>query len=209
MVAVGYAGVSSSFVLRKLNLATGYVALAFLAATLLVGPHNLWRGRPNPLSQDVRRDLGIWTAMLAIAHTVVGLQVHMQGRWLEYFLWPTGRPHSLPIRTDGFGFANYTGLASTLVLVMLLAISNDVALRTLGSARWKALQRWSYGAAAFMVAHSVAFQVMEKRALWVVAGFAVVVLATAAGQLMGFRKARAGAGSGHRAPPPPPASLPG
>lgn len=189
MVGVVYAGVPA-FPLRKWNLATGYAALVLLAATLLLGPLNLWRGKPNPVSQDLRRDMGVWTALLALAHTVVGLQVHMQGRWLEYFFWPPAQRHDIPIRTDGFGFANYTGLASTLILLLLLAISNDFALRTLGTGRWKAIQRWNYAGALLMAVHAAAFQVMEKRVLYVVGFFVLVVMVTLAGQLAGFVRSR-------------------
>jgi sulfoxide reductase heme-binding subunit YedZ len=40
-------------------MATAYVSLALLAATLVTGPINLLRRRPNPVSTDLRRDLGI------------------------------------------------------------------------------------------------------------------------------------------------------
>jgi sulfoxide reductase heme-binding subunit YedZ len=189
-VGVVYAGVPTGFALRKWNLATGYVGLALLAVTLLVGPWNTLRGKPNPVSQDLRRDLGIWTAILALAHTWVGLQVHMQGQWRLYFTWPAAQSHPFPLRTDGFGLANWTGLGSTLVFVLLLALSNDLALRTLGTARWKALQRWNYAGALLLVVHAVIYQVMEKRALYVVAAFTLVVLVTAAAQAAGFRKRR-------------------
>lgn len=189
MVAIVYAGVPA-FPLRRWNLATAYASLALLALALLIGPWNVVMGRPNPVSQDLRRDLGIWAAILALAHTVFGLQVHMRGQWWLYFIWPADQPHRLPIRTDGFGFANYTGLASTLILILLLTLSNDVALRRLGTKRWKALQRWNYAGALLMAAHAVAFQVMEKRALYVVGVFALTSLGVLAGQVTGFLRTR-------------------
>jgi sulfoxide reductase heme-binding subunit YedZ len=81
------------------------------------------------------------------------------------------------VRHDLFGFANWTGLAAALVLVLLLAISNDASLRTLGTKRWKSWQRWTYWAAALTVAHALAYQI-ESRHLgrWIAAVVFVTVI---------------------------------
>lgn len=181
-----YAGVPTDFILRRWNLATAYVGLGLMALSLLIGPWNLLRGRANPVSQDVRRDVGIWAALLGVAHTLIGLQIHMIGQSrLVYFFFPAGEAHRLPIRSDGFGFANYTGLGSTLILLLLLALSNDVALRRLGTGRWKSLQRWNYAGFALMTLHAIAYQVMEKRVVPVIVVFAGVIVVVLATQLAG------------------------
>jgi sulfoxide reductase heme-binding subunit YedZ len=190
LLGLVYAGVPSDNALRRWGLATAYVALGWLALSLLAGPWNVLRGRPNPVSQDLRRDIGIWAAILGVAHTIVGLQVHMGGDWPRYFLWPRDVGHFLPVRTDAFGFANYTGLASTLILIGLLALSNDVALRRLGVTRWKSLQRWNYAGFALMAAHGVAYQVMGKRVWPVALAFSVVLLTVLAVQAAGWRAAK-------------------
>ena len=46
---------------------------------------------------------------------------------------------------------------------MLLAISNDAALRAMGTRRWKRWQRWAYAAAALTIVHGVLFQEVEAR----------------------------------------------
>src|SRR5919199_1483700 len=66
--------------LQRLSIATGYVALALLALTLAVGPVRALTRRRLPLSIDLRRDVGICTAILGLAHVVLGLQVHFGGR---------------------------------------------------------------------------------------------------------------------------------
>jgi methionine sulfoxide reductase heme-binding subunit len=51
---------------------------------------------------------------------------------------------------------------------MLLAISNDLSLRTLKTRRWKSLQRWAYVAFVLTAAHGIAYQSIEKRRVpWV------------------------------------------
>jgi sulfoxide reductase heme-binding subunit YedZ len=155
-------------VLSKLSFATAYPALGLLAITLLIGPWNVLRRRPNPTSGDLRRDIGIWAAILGIVHAAVGQFVHLRGRpWLYYVYGPTEHHHG--IRHDLFGIANYTGLLGTLLVAMLFATSNDLALRALGTRKWKQLQRWNYAAFALVAIHSFAFQGVEKqKEQWVI-----------------------------------------
>ena len=49
----------------KASFATAYPALILLLITLAIGPlHVLWRRR-NPISMDLRRDVGIWAGSWA------------------------------------------------------------------------------------------------------------------------------------------------
>jgi sulfoxide reductase heme-binding subunit YedZ len=151
-------------VITRLSFATAYPALALLAATLLIGPWNLLRKRPNPTSNDLRRDLGIWAGIAGVAHAAIGQCVHLRGRpWLYYVYGPQEHHHSFPIRHDLFGVANYTGLFSVLVLAALLAMSNDWSLRALGTPRWKRLQRWNYAVFALAAVHAIGYLAIEKQ----------------------------------------------
>lgn len=85
-----YLAVQPAGMMFGLSVATAYAGLLLRAITLLLGPWNVLRGRPNPVSTDVRRDVGIWAGILSLAHVVFGLQVHMRGR--EAPLIATGRP---------------------------------------------------------------------------------------------------------------------
>lgn len=174
--------------LFRASMASAYASLGLLGATLILGPVNILRARPNPVSTYLRRDVGIWAALLALGHVVFGLQVHMSGRFWLYFVYPADEAHVLPVRHDLFGLANYTGLAATLVLVLLLILSNNASLRALGRRRWKGLQRWNYGAFALIGVHGIAYQVLERREfLFVEIGFAVM-LAVVTLQVAGLRR---------------------
>jgi sulfoxide reductase heme-binding subunit YedZ len=164
-------------------MATAYAGLIFLAVSLWIGPWNVLRGRPNPVNFDLRRDVGIWTGILAILHTIVGLTVHLRGRMWMYFLKSL---HPLKLQDTQFGFANFGGLGAALLFLMLLAISNDVSLRTLKTRRWKSLQRWTYAAFLLTAAHGVAYQMIEKRYITWVLVFVGVIIATAVAQILGF-----------------------
>jgi sulfoxide reductase heme-binding subunit YedZ len=182
--------------IHDVSLASAYVALILLGLSLAIGPWNVLRRRANPVSSDLRRDVGIWAGVLGLFHLVIGLDVHLRGRPWLYFVYPADQPHDVPVRHDLFGFANFTGLVAGLVLLLLLVLSNDLSLARLGTRRWKALQRFNYYAAALVVAHSIAYQFIEKRihlpALLVT--FAVVVLVVAGLQLRGMGRVREGGG---------------
>src|SRR6185295_5484217 len=125
--AVIFASLDSSDPTFGASIATAYVALVLLAITLAFSPIAALRGRRYQVSTDLRRDMGIWAALVAVAHVVVGLQVHLRGKMWEYFVHPI-KGVMLP-RFDPFGAANYSGLAAALLLVVLLATSNDASLR--------------------------------------------------------------------------------
>jgi sulfoxide reductase heme-binding subunit YedZ len=118
--------------ISRASFATAYPALVLLAITLWIGPWNLLRARRTPVSTDLRRDIGIWAAIVGLTHAIVGQCVHLRGRpWLYYVYDNSG--HLLPFRHDLFGWANYTGLFGSLILLALVATSNDLALRALGT----------------------------------------------------------------------------
>src|SRR5689334_7825961 len=125
----------SSQVLFRLSMATGYTSIVLIGWALLIGPWRVLRGRSAPVSTDLRRDVGIWGGLFGLAHVATGLFVHLRDP-LKYFFYRDAK-HALPVRYDLFGFANWSGLAATLLLVLLLVISNDLSLRALGSRRWK------------------------------------------------------------------------
>ena len=183
-VAAFYRTRSSQDVISNASFATAYPALALLAVTLLPGPWNLLRKRTNPISQDLRRDIGIWAAILGIVHSAVGQCVHLRGRpWLYYVYGPTEHHHG--VRHDLFGLANYTGASSTLVLILLFATSNDWSLRKLHTQRWKQLQRWNYAVFGLAAVHAFAYQGVEKQRLDFVVTVAVCVAIALAFQLTG------------------------
>lgn len=180
----------------RLSMAMAYVALAFLGATLVVGPARVLRGKHSPANSYLRRDLGIWAGILSLAHVALGLTVHFPGRMWKYFF--DQRPALTPpyhLRSDAFGLANHTGLVSALLLLLLLVLSNDRSLRALGTPRWKRLQRWSYVAFGLMAVHGGLYQLLESRSLSWVGVFGAGVAGVAVVQLIGFaaKKRRRGA----------------
>jgi sulfoxide reductase heme-binding subunit YedZ len=128
-------------------------------------------------------------------HAAIGQFVHLRGRpWLYYIYGPTDRHHWFPIRHDVFGISNSTGLLAVLIIVLLLATSNDFSLRALKRARWKSLQRWSYVAFVLVGIHTLGYQVGIEKQDWRFVSLGVVAIAVATTfQLLGVNKVRSAA----------------
>lgn len=170
----------------RASFATAYPAIALLAATLCLGPWNLLRSKRTPISQDLRRDVGMWAGILGLLHAVIGQSVHLRGRPWLYYLYEHRAAHLLPLRHDLFGFSNFTGLVAALILLPLLATSNDRSLRALGTPQWKQLQRWNYLCFALAAAHTILYQVSEKHWSAFIFASSVSILLTSVLQVTGL-----------------------
>jgi sulfoxide reductase heme-binding subunit YedZ len=176
--------IQDRFTKARLTTATGYVATGLLALTLVIGPANLLLRRRNPVSSYLRRDVGAWTAIFSVVHVILGLQVHGGGQlsgFLGYFLAPDGSP-----LLNSFGLGNWTGLAATVIVVGLLAISSDLALRTLKAGRWKWLQRLNYALFALVIAHAFFYGALLRVTSPFTLLLGLSVIAVFVGQAVGF-----------------------
>lgn len=178
-------------VVTRASFATAYPALLLLALTLLTGPLNVLLRRRNPVSSDLRRDIGIWAGIFSVAHSVIGQCVHLRGRPWLYYIYDRRQSHWLPVRHDLFGFANYTGLAGTLIVLALVASSNDYSLRRLGTPGWKKLQRWNYAVFGLVAAHAIGYLLIEKQKLPFDLTIAISIALTITAQAAGYSLRRA------------------
>ena len=167
-------------VITRLSFATAWPALALLAATLIIGPWRTLQGKAPILSQDLRRDIGIWGGSLGVLHAVIGNCEHLRGRPWLYYVYENMDEHLVPLRHDIFGLSNFTGLFAALILLLLLATSNDASLRKYGGAGWKSLQRWNYACFGLTVCHTFGYLIgiesLEAAAI-ITASLCVVITA--------------------------------
>jgi sulfoxide reductase heme-binding subunit YedZ len=176
--------IQDRFTKARLTTATGYVATVLLTLTLVIGPANLLLRRRNPVSSYLRRDAGAWTAIFSVVHVILGLQVHGSGElsgFLGYFLARDGGP-----LLNSFGLGNWTGLVATVIVVGLLAISSDLALRKLKARRWKWLQRLNYALFALVIAHAFFYGALLRVTSPLTLLLGLSVLAVFVGQAVGF-----------------------
>lgn len=161
---------------RALGRGLGYAGLGLLVLTLAIGPWSALRGRPLRTSSMLRRDLGIWVGIAGCLHAVLAWQSPV-----TQAAQPTGWG-LLAALVELFLLAGdrKVGLVVAVILVGLLALSNNRALRALGPRRWKAWQRLAYLLTALTALHILAHQVIEARG----AGSSVAVLALLAAMLL-------------------------
>jgi sulfoxide reductase heme-binding subunit YedZ len=182
VVLIRLAPAHRGFSIQRLASPTGDVALVLLAVTLLIGPANLLLRRRNPVNSYLRRDVGTWTAIWSVVHVVVGFQGHGGGvfGFVAYFV-ADGRP-----LTNSFGMGNWTGLAATVIVVLLLVLSTDRHLRELKSHRWKDLQRLNYILFGLVVLHAVYYGALRRMTSPFTRLLIVTVIAVLVGQAVGI-----------------------
>lgn len=170
------------FAIGRLASPTGDVALVLLALTLLIGPVNLMLRRRIPTNSYLRRDVGTWTAIWSVVHVIVGFQGHTAGAFgfVDYFI-ADGRP-----LTNDFGMGNWTGLAATVIVVLLFVLSTDRYLRELKSRRWKDLQRLNYVLFGLVVMHAVYYGSLRQTTSPFARIFIVTVITVLIGQASGI-----------------------
>jgi sulfoxide reductase heme-binding subunit YedZ len=153
-------------VITRLSFATAWPALVLLTATLIIGPWRILQGKAPALSQDLRRDIGIWGGALGVLHAVIGQCEHLRGRPWLYYVYEKTQDHLVPLRHDIFGLSNFTGLFAGLLLLLLLATSNDASLRKYGGAGWKSLQRWNYACFGLTALHTFGYLIGIQSLKW-------------------------------------------
>jgi DMSO/TMAO reductase YedYZ heme-binding membrane subunit len=87
--------------------------------------------------------------------------------------------------TNNFGWGNWTGLGATVIVVGLLAISSDAALRKLKARRWKNLQRLNYALFALVLAHAIFYGALLRITSITTILLGIIVSLVFIGQMVG------------------------
>ena len=183
---INASGTQNRFLIARFTTATGYIALGLLGLTLLIGPANLLLHRRTPISSYLARDVGMWAALISVIHVIAGFFVHGQSytlgeRILFYFFAPDGN-----LLTNTFGMGNWTGLAATIIVVGLLTISSDAALRKLKAGPWKRLQRLNYALFALVLAHAIYYGALLRVTSPTTILLGLITILVFAGQAIGI-----------------------
>lgn len=163
----------------------GYLCLILACVSLLIGPLSLLRRRRNPVNIDLRRDIGIWAGITGCLHVLFVLRGRVQdGLILLYFL-REGPQGYMPLFSV-FGMSNDFGLFATLLLLLLLALSNTASLRYLKGKYWKLLQRLTYLLVPLILVHTFGYQYLNLRGPLLVWGVIALSIGVLACQTMGI-----------------------
>jgi len=143
--------------MHRWNRATADASLILLAFTMAIGPGaRIWTKLRRLL--PLRREFGIYSVLLAIAHTFIILD-----GWVEWDLLRIVGFAFHPVLgryvmlEHGFGLANLIGVLALAYSFVLMITSNDRSVRLLGGAIWKFLQTGAYVLWAIVVVHTAYF----------------------------------------------------
>ncbi len=186
--------------LWRLSVSAADTSLVLLIVALLIGPINVLRGGQPRVHVPLRRTVGVWAGGFAIGHVSLAVFVHagfprIWSNWVE--LTPPG------LTTGRRGLANWLGLALLALVIALLWLSRDAALRRLGRSKWKLLQRSTYVLAGLVAIHAILYQSVEQRIAAHATPVRIGLFAVLAIQLVGFIVV---SGRARSAPSPPPAA---
>ncbi len=155
--------------LDHLSISTAWLCFLFIAAALLTGPIIAYRTNRRVINHYFRRDLGIWAALTGLVHFFVATDQSMSQSYLAVYVNVLAEGLSAELRGSLFSWGSIGGFVAGLFLLVLLAISSDKALTKLGQKRWKQIQFLAYPAFVLTTAHGVAFQLLESRAIGLIA----------------------------------------
>ena len=181
-VVIGLDGTAAD----QLSIVSAYLCLFLLGAALLIGPLHAFRtGKPLGNS-SIRRDIGIWAALNGLLHFYLANVLAMNYEYLGVFVNNAAVPPSPEIRSELYSWGTRLGYAIAVLFIILLVLSNDWMVRTVGLKWWKRIQRFSYLVFLFTCIHAFAFQVLESReARWIVV-VSLVTMMVLIGQSFGF-----------------------
>ena len=158
----------------RVSILTAWQFLLLLAVVLLIGPVRLLRTGRVRKNMYLRRDFGIWAGITGLMHLFAGLGESMTPAYFLEFVNAAGEA-AAAYRQPLFMWATIVGLVIGVMVLLLLTLSNDAAMRRFGIRWWKRLQRGSYGIFALTAVHAVAFQMLEGRARWAMVATALLI----------------------------------
>lgn len=147
--------------IHRWNRAFADASLLLLAITMMIGPVARLRSAWNRIV-PWRRAFGVHAMVFGAIHTLLVLD-----GWIA---WELPRVLGLlvhPFRGDyvmaehGFGLANVLGIVALTYGAILMATSNEYAVRTLGGSVWKFVQGGAYVFWILVVVHTAYFLFMH------------------------------------------------
>jgi sulfoxide reductase heme-binding subunit YedZ len=192
IISLGVAVVSGSgeAAADRLSIVSAYVCLLLLGLALLIGPLNVLRTGRLVGNSYVRRDTGIWAAMMGLLHFYLANVLSMTYEYLGIYVENSALPPSAAIRSSLYTWGTIFGYVIAVIFIVLLVLSSDWMMRKVGLKWWKRIQRISYLGFILTCIHAFAFQVLETRSLFWVLVVLVITVAIITGQYVGIRAVR-------------------
>lgn len=161
--------------LDRVSLTSAYLFLLLISVVLLLGPLRTLRTGRVIINQTLRRDIAIWCALMGFVHLLAGSVESMTPVYMDVFIKHAVKPPSTSTREVLFLWSAIAGFVIGVLLLVLLALSNNWSLKVIGLRWWKRLHRLSYLAFVLTILHGISFQVLESR-FW--GGYVLVIALT-------------------------------
>lgn len=167
-------------------LGSGYVSLVLIGVTLAIGPITLYlqHRQRNPVNIYMRRDAGIWAGIAGTIHVLYAVHWFNTPNLWSFFLEQS--PGAYTLRLNLFGVSNDLGLLATLILLLLLSLSNQASLIMLKGKLWKNIQRLNYPLMLLSAAHALGYQLYSSKPRYFTYFLAAITAATITVQLIGI-----------------------
>lgn len=146
--------------LHSWNRAFANVSLLMLVIVLILGPLSHFY---KPLRKQIiwRRPIGIWSAILAVLHTIIILDGWVEWNFerLFFIFTPPGQPWILH---PGFALANTIGILALVYYFLLTVTSNGWSVKRLGKKSWKYLQQKIAVLYTLVILHTLYFLFLHE-----------------------------------------------
>lgn len=189
-VSLAIFGAGRETAVDRVSFLTAYLFLILLTFVLSIGPLRTLKTGRTAVNINMRRDVGIWTAVVAFAHLLAGLGESMTPVYIATYVDVVADEASVVLRQQLFTWGTIIGLVIAVFIMFPLALSNDGSLRRLGKRWWKRLHRASYVVFALTVLHALAFQYLENRVTWLIVLLLLTTVWVVALQLAAFVRVR-------------------
>lgn len=170
----------------RVSILTAWQFMWLLAVVLLIGPLRLLRTGRVRANMYLRRDLGIWAGITGLMHLFAGTGESMTPAYVVEYVNYAGGEGGERLREQLFTWSTIVGLVIGVLVLLLVMLSNDAAIRRLGVRWWKGLHRTSYAVFALTAGHAFAFQVLESRESWLMVTTGALVCVVVAIQFAGI-----------------------
>jgi sulfoxide reductase heme-binding subunit YedZ len=143
--------------MHRWNRAIGDMSVILISLSMAIGPlARLWT--PFRTVIPWRRELGIYSVLLAFAHTVIILAGWVEWDFARLFGYQLHPQTGLYVMLQhGFGLANVIGIVALVYGLVLAFVSNDWSQRKLGGSAWKFLQQGAYVLWMLILIHTAYF----------------------------------------------------
>lgn len=178
--------ITNEAIIDQLSIATAYICLLLITVALSIGPLRVLRLGMVSINIYLRRDVGIWAAVAGLAHCVIATKLAMTSEYTNTYVDVSTGSLSENARAELFLWGSVAAFVIAVLLLILLSVSNQRAMKLLGVRWWKRLQRLAYLALVLTILHGLAFQLIESRSLILIGVLLIALLQVVILQGIGF-----------------------